>query len=49
MRKRMARTLAEAIAAGLDDLRTESERRVCWHGGCAADGRREAAEVEAVA
>jgi len=49
MRKRMTSTLRDAITTGLDDLKTESERRVCWHGGCAADGRRQAAEVEAVA
>jgi hypothetical protein len=49
MRKRMKRALNEAIVAGLENLKTEAERRVCWHGGCPADGRRQAAEVRAVA
>jgi hypothetical protein len=47
MRKRLARTLDDAIVAGLDDLKTEAERRVCWHGGCAADGKRQAAATKA--
>jgi uncharacterized protein YndB with AHSA1/START domain len=49
MRKRMTRVLDDAVATGLENLKTEAERRVCWHGGCPADGRRRADAVEAVA
>jgi hypothetical protein len=49
MRKRMTRVLDDAIASGLGNLKVEAERRVCWHGGCTADGHLRTDEVKAVA